>query len=156
MAAWPYPFTAPAESPLVIYRDMQAMNKDASIKLKINDIVNDIKERKRLPVHHGGLQKRISNAVSALWENKKTVNKRDKNFMVNDLCNGCGTCRHVSPTGNSAGTGKLEYQHHGEFCLACIHLCPQNAIHVKNEKSEKHFRNHNVKLLEIIHTHRQN
>ena len=142
--------------PLFEIASQLQMNKDAGIESKINAIVNDIKARKRMLVHHGGLQRFISHAVSALWENKKTVNKRDRNFIVNELCNGCGTCRHVCPTGNIAGTGKPEYQHNCEFCLACIHLCPKNAIHLKNEKSERRYRNPNIKLSEIINANTQN
>jgi ferredoxin len=130
------------------------MNKDESIELKINDIKNDIKGRKQFLINHNWFQKFISNIFSALWENKKTINKRDKNFIVNDFCNGCGTCRNVCPMGNITGTEKPEYQHKCEFCLACIHLCPKNAIHLKNEKSEKRFINPNIKLSEIINANK--
>ena len=131
------------------------MNKDARIELKINSIINDINEKKQFLVHHNWFQKFVSTVFSATWENKKAVNKRDNNFTVNDLCNGCGTCRAVCPVGNIAGTAKPEYQHNCEFCLACIHLCPQNAIHLKHEKSAQRFRHPNIKLSEIIHANKQ-
>ncbi|MDR2481948.1 MAG: EFR1 family ferrodoxin [Spirochaetaceae bacterium] len=130
-------------------------NKDESIEVKINNIVSDIKERKQSCVKHGGFQKSISNIISALWGNKKMVNKRDNNFTVSELCNGCGTCRNVCPVGNIAGSGKPEYQHRCEFCLACIHLCPKNAIHLKNERSDKRFINPHVKLSELIQANKQ-
>ncbi|MDR2501549.1 MAG: EFR1 family ferrodoxin [Treponema sp.] len=129
--------------------------KEESIALQINAVANDIKERKQYLARHNWLQKFISNVFSALWENKKAVNKRDKNFRVDDLCNACGTCRKVCPTGNIAGSGKPVYQHACEFCLACIHLCPQNAIHLKNERSAKRFRNPQATLAEIINANNQ-
>ena len=36
-----------------------------------------------------------------------------------------------------------------EVCFACVHNCPQGAIHLKNEKSAVRFRNENVSLSEI-------
>ena len=142
--------------PIFEIADQLKKNKEEHIELKINDIVKDIKEQRRFLASHGWFEKFISNAFSLLWENKKAVNKRDKNFVVNDFCNGCGTCRNVCPVANITGTGKPEYQHKCEFCLSCIHLCPKNAIHLKNERSEKRFRNPNVKLSEIIDANKQN
>ncbi|MDR2515952.1 MAG: EFR1 family ferrodoxin [Spirochaetaceae bacterium] len=130
------------------------MNKDEHIENKINEIAQDLKEQKHFLKGHTGFQKFISGGASAVWGNKKAMNRRDKNFLVNDLCNACGTCRNVCPAGNIAGTGKPDYRHNCEFCLACIHLCPQNAIHLKNEKSEKRFRNPRIKLLEIINANK--
>jgi ferredoxin len=141
--------------PLFEVESQLKMNKDEGIELKINDIVNDIKGKKRFLANHNRFQKFVSSVFSAFWENEKTVNKRDKNFTVNDSCDGCGTCRSVCPAGNIAGTGKPEYRHKCEFCLACIHLCPKNAIHLKNERSEKRFRNPHVKLSEITGANRQ-
>jgi MinD superfamily P-loop ATPase len=44
----------------------------------------------------------------------------------------------------------VSFQNQCEGCLACLHLCPQNALHLKNEKSEKRWRNPDVTLEEII------
>jgi ferredoxin len=131
------------------------MNKEKNIEAKINGILKDVQERRQFFVNHSRFQKLVSTVVSAVWENKKAVNKRDNGFIVNDRCNGCGTCRNVCPAANIAGTGKPEYRHACEFCLACIHLCPKNAIHLKNEKSEKRFINSNIKLYEIISANKQ-
>jgi len=37
-----------------------------------------------------------------------------------------------------------------EGCFACTHLCPQNAIHLKGQRSGKRWRNPDVSLSEII------
>ena len=132
-----------------------SMNKDERIETKINAIINDIQGQRRFLVNHGLFKRCFSTVFPMLWENKRIMNNRDKGFTVNDSCNGCGTCRNVCPAANIAGTGKPEYRHQCEFCLACIHLCPKNAIHLKSERSEKRFRNPNVKLSEIINANRQ-
>ncbi len=39
----------------------------------------------------------------------------------------------------------------GEYCLACVHACPQKAIIIKHEKNKnERYRNENVSLDEII------
>ncbi|MDR1220033.1 MAG: 4Fe-4S binding protein [Treponema sp.] len=76
-------------------------------------------------------------------------------FTVNDSCNGCGACRNVCPMKNISGTGNPEYLNKCEFCLACVHLCSKNAIHLKSEKSGKRFINPHIKLSEIIKANKQ-
>jgi hypothetical protein len=34
--------------------------------------------------------------------------------------------------------------------MACLHLCPQNALHLRRERSNKRWRNPDVSLQEII------
>jgi ferredoxin len=70
--------------------------------------------------------------------------------MVNGQCVKCGVCAKVCPAKNIAVTDKVRFSDHYEACLACVHLCPQNAIHLKNERSGKRWRNPEVSLAEII------
>ena len=37
-----------------------------------------------------------------------------------------------------------------ELCLGCVNLCPKNAIHMKNERSNELWRHPGVPLAEII------
>jgi ferredoxin len=135
--------------------DQLKIHTDESIELKINDIVNDIKEQKHFLENHSRFQK-FTSRVFSVYTTKEIINGMGKKFIVNDLCNSCGTCRKVCPMGNISGTGKPEYQNNCEFCLACIHLCPKNAIHLRNEKSGKRFINPHIKLSEIINSNKQN
>jgi ferredoxin/protein involved in ribonucleotide reduction len=134
------------------------MGKEADIELKIKDIINDISLKKSSLVKHNWLKRIISNIFSSVFKSesgKKMMNNFAKNFIVNDSCNGCGICRKVCPMKNISGERKPEYQDKCEFCLACIHLCPKNAIHLKSEKSGKRFINQNIKPSEIIKANNQ-
>lgn len=134
------------------------MKKDAGIESKINDIIKDINAKKRSLIRHNRLKCFISNVFSSIYTSKfgkRMMNNSAKKFIVNDFCNGCGTCRKVCPMNNIGGKNKPEYQDKCEFCLACIHLCPKNAIHLKNEKSRERFINQNIKLSEIINANHQ-
>lgn len=71
-------------------------------------------------------------------------------YIVNDDCNSCGTCAKVYPAKNINVQEMVEFFDHCAGCQACLHLCPKNAIHLKNEKSDVHWRNPEVSLKEII------
>ena len=141
--------------PLFDSAAQRGIHRDENIESKINEITHDIQEQKHFAPGHTAFQKFISGGTAALWGNKRAMNRRDKDFTVNDACNACGTCRAVCPAGNIAGTKKPLYRHTCEFCLACIHLCPKNAIHLKNEKSWERFRHPRVTTAEIINANRQ-
>jgi ferredoxin len=135
-----------------------AMKKDESIELKIKQIVDDINERKHKLLKQGPLTRFVSNRVSTFMtseKGKQSMNNFAKRFFVNNSCTACGTCRSVCPVSNIAGIGKPEYLNKCESCLACIHLCPQNAIHLKKEKNNKRFINPYIKLSEIIAANKQ-
>jgi len=52
--------------------------------------------------------------------------------------------------GNVEITRKPEFSDKCEICFACIHLCPQKAIHLPDEKSSARFLNPNIRLHEIM------
>ncbi|MBN2733809.1 MAG: EFR1 family ferrodoxin [Methanomicrobiaceae archaeon] len=59
----------------------------------------------------------------------KEVRGYDKDFIVKDNCNSCGTCSEVCPAENIVITdGKPEWEHKCEMCFACLHFCPVEAI----------------------------
>lgn len=57
------------------------------------------------------------------------VHEADRSFSVDDRCTSCGTCAEVCPVANiRMEGGRPTWLHHCEQCLACIHLCPTEAI----------------------------
>jgi ferredoxin len=110
------------------------------------NIVEDIQNRKQLPARAGlGLR-----ALAFMLKALGSTDKNAQSYMVNDRCVKCGVCAKVCPVKNIEVTDKVCFGIHCEACLACVHLCPQNAIHLKNEKSDKRWRNPEVSLAEII------
>lgn len=74
-------------------------------------------------------------------------------FIVEQSCNGCGTCEKVCPVGNVTMTdGKPVWSSHCELCLACRHWCPCKAIHFgKTTKGRRtQYRNPFVTLKDIV------
>jgi ferredoxin len=126
------------------------------IDTKIDAITDDIKNRKQFILNPSLPERIFSKIYSSLSLNDKYMNKAVKKFFVNENCNGCETCKNVCPVGNIVVVEKPEYSNRCEFCLACIHNCPKNAIHLKNQKSNKRYINENIKLSEIINANKQN
>ncbi len=70
------------------------------------------------------------------------VHEADRSFSVDDRCTSCGTCAEVCPVGNiRMEGGHPTWLHHCEQCLACIHLCPTEAIQA-GKKTEGRTRYH--------------
>ena len=76
--------------------------------------------------------------------------KRDKGFSITDECTKCRACEKGCPVGNIKFENTIVYQNKCEFCLSCIHLCTNNAIKLKSQKSKMRFINQNIKPKEII------
>lgn len=72
-------------------------------------------------------------------------------YTVEDTCNHCGICAKVCPVDNiQVADAKPAFGLNCISCLACIQNCPQNSIHLPNEKSRARFRNQHIKVSEII------
>ena len=76
--------------------------------------------------------------------------KFEKNFSVENTCNGCKVCEKVCPVDNIKVGEKPIFNNNCQHCLACIQNCPQNAIMIKKQKSKTRFINQNITLKEII------
>ena len=75
----------------------------------------------------------------------------DRSFSTNKKCNGCGTCSKICPVNNiKIIKDSPSWQHHCEFCLACFHWCPEEAI-VSNELKETvRYHHPSVKLSDMM------
>jgi len=71
---------------------------------------------------------------------------KDINFTLNDQCTGCGKCEKGCSVGNiTMINGKPTWNHHCEFCLACLQSCPVEAINYGNKTQKKtRYMNPNV------------
>lgn len=55
-------------------------------------------------------------------------------------CTGCGHCSVVCPVGNiTMKDGKPKWGERCEFCVACLHSCPQKAINYGYSKGKKRY-----------------
>jgi len=55
--------------------------------------------------------------------------REDKNFRLNEKCNGCGICAKLCPVGNIEMSGdRPVWKHYCELCFACFQWCPREAI----------------------------
>lgn len=82
------------------------------------------------------------------------IPKMDKDFWVDEKCNGCGICTKTCPVDNIVmTTDKPTWLHHCEQCLACIQWCPKEAIQY-GKKTPKYERYHHpeVTLKDIVGT----
>ena len=141
---------------LPIYKIEGQLKKEASKKTeeKLEQIVRDIKSRQNQLTRKGFVSDVLSKAGSKLTA-KINHDDGDKQFIVRDNCNSCKVCEKVCPINNIKVDTKPEYLHNCEGCFACIHHCPQTAIHLKYERSNARFINRNVKLKEIIDANNQ-
>lgn len=111
-------------------------------------ICTEIKERQHFIKNPGMIMRAISAIASRF--NPFIPGSKDKNFSIEDHCNGCGLCAKVCPVDNIKINNKPEFMHKCIVCYACTHNCPQNAIRVKGERSKARYRNPGVTLEEII------
>jgi ferredoxin len=129
--------------------DMNVQEKNLpkkNIDTKLAKIVADINNRKYLNAR-AHIGKRI---MTAVFERVFNPRKHSRNFIINSKCNMCGVCKKVCPAQNISVSIEIQFSDRCEGCLACIHLCPQNAMHHKREKNNERWRNPEVSLSEIM------
>ena len=117
------------------------------VEEKTAKIVNDVNNRKHMQAT-ASLGLRVISAITGAARNP--TGKNTKKYIVNSQCNKCSTCAKVCPSGNITVTDRVCFADKCEVCFACLHLCPQSAMHHKSQKSDKRWINPEVSLNEII------
>jgi ferredoxin len=136
--------------PIFDINDQLAKEGKKGIEAKLAAVTADIAARRRAQLNKNPATNALGRLVHAGFAGR-SHDEADRKFLLNQACNGCGTCARVCPRGNIAmQEGKPCFLHHCDSCYACIHNCPQNALHLKSEKSAARFRNAHVQLGEII------
>ncbi len=120
----------------------------------LSRIIADIRNRRKAEATTG-LIWRAFTALMRSGERRFMNGKQAQRYMINQDCTRCGVCAKVCPAENISVTDKVIFGDHCEGCQGCLHLCPQNAIHMKNEKSAARWRNPDASLNEIIAANRR-
>jgi ferredoxin len=123
----------------------------AAARIKISNIVQEIKRKAKMPVEKGPLWQRIV----FTWLYKISfpyIPKMDKKFWVDERCNQCGLCMQLCPRKNiKMQDEKLVWQNNCEQCLTCIQWCPQEALQY-GKKTAAYSRYHHpeVKIKDLL------
>jgi len=100
------------------------------------EIADRIKKGEAVPPGFSPLSALMKMATYRFFS--RAVHGGDKDFSVSDACTSCGTCATVCPVGNIVMVqGRPVWQHHCEFCCACLHFCPVEAIDLHSMRGTK-------------------
>jgi ferredoxin len=120
-----------------------------NIEKNLDKIVQEINSQTKYVQNDSIFLKILTKSMRATFG--KHVLISDKNFVIEDTCNGCNVCAKVCPVENIELINKRPvYKGKCISCLSCTHNCPNNAIRLKGEKSKVRFINQNVTVKDII------
>lgn len=138
--------------------DMAAQRQiDKKITEQLTIISEDINDRKKGFPTATDADRKLHKRVALMNKLFPSANNGGA-LKITGKCVGCKVCEKVCPIGNIVVLTDYAQRLNKkcEFCLACIHNCPNNAIALKREKNpSERYRNENVTLEEIINANNQ-
>lgn len=130
------------------------MNEQIKIDKKIPEnlsaIVSDIDGRREY-ISHTEADERMLGWLKRLQDKHFPMEAERLLKLDEAACIGCGICSTVCPHGNFKVADKASFSGSCEYCLACVHSCPQKALTLaRGERNPKaRFRNEYVSLADI-------
>jgi ferredoxin len=104
-----------------------------NVKAKVDAIIECVRRREKKVEREKALLLYPTNPIYI-----PLLKRNDRFYTVDETCTSCGICRKVCPVNNiELKDGKPVWMHNCEFCLACIHYCPQKAIQWKDITQKK-------------------
>ena len=120
---------------------------------QITSIIQDIKSTKYIRVKK---ELGIVNYYHNICIKKASLT--DMGYQISSSCISCGKCQMICPAQNiEIIKGSPSFQHRCQQCMACIQLCPQNAINYKNKTQKRQrYHNPNITIQDLIHLQNNN
>lgn len=118
---------------------------------KLNEIIEYIKTGKTGILEKGSFIEGIIKTGIIYRFASIFLHKFDKDFWVNEKCNGCGMCKKVCPVENiKLENSRPKWLHHCEQCYACVNYCPRESIQFrKMTLGKQRYKNPFVEVKDI-------
>lgn len=131
----------------------EQMGMDKHVEEQLSAAVRAVSRRER-GIPEATEEGRKLHAQAAAMSRQQPAFNDGSQITVRDSCVGCGVCQSVCPAGNFCleGGKANRKQSTCEFCLACVHNCPQKAIglRIADKNPQARYRNPHISLQEII------
>jgi len=101
--------------------------KTALLKSGLEPVIADISSHHTMAFKPLGVISKMK--IKAI--DSSDTKKADANYVVSNACAGCGQCTEICSVSNITLEGdppRPRWQHRCTQCLACLHLCPNEAI----------------------------
>ena len=128
---------------------------DKHIPENLAQIVADI-EGQRQFISHVDADERMQGWLKRLQDDHFPMEAERLLVLNAEACIACGTCAQVCPHGNFTMGDVAEFNGACEYCLACVHACPQKSLTLHRERNpQARYRNENVSLMDIKRANNQ-